>query len=81
MKNLQVKYCHSEDELNEFLKTLYTLAQDEEPRIDRKYLSNIIYVPNVYGHGGQEYTEDGDLRDKVTMNSDIVAIVQYWLYW
>lgn len=70
---LQVKYCYSEGSLNEFLKTLHTQAS-LTPR-----LQSISYMADVKGKGGQEYDSDGNLRDKMSLSNDIVAIVQYFV--
>lgn len=70
---LQVKYCYSEEEVNDFLKTLHTQAS-LTPR-----LHNISYMADVHGKGGQEYDIDGNLRDKMSISNDIVAIVQYFV--
>ncbi len=60
---IQVKYCYSEEELNEFLKTLHTDAA-LAPR-----LHNIQYLPNVNGEGDDS---------KVSISNSVIAIVQYW---
>lgn len=60
---VQVKYCYTEEELNEFLKTLHTEA-GLKPR-----LHSIQYVSTVDG-GGHD--------DTFSVVNSIVAVVQYF---
>ena len=60
---VQVKYCYTEEELNEFLKTLHTEA-GLKPR-----LHSIQYCATVEGKGNNDSAEVG---------SSVVAIVQYF---
>ena len=60
---IQVKYCYSEESLNEFLKTLHT-----DVSLTPK-LHNIQYMANVDGKGDDS---------KVSISNGIIAMVQYW---
>ena len=79
MKRLQIKYCYSEQEANEFLMTL-ACDNWEEGKIAYPRLANVQYMANMHGHGIE--TEDADeegVKAKVTIGNDIIAIVQYFV--
>lgn len=73
MKRLQIKYCYSEEEANEFLKTL-TVDDLKYPR-----LHSIQYCAKVSGDGveTEKANEDG-ITAQAQVNSDIIAVVQYF---
>ena len=74
MKRLQVKYCSTEKELNEFLKTL-SITSMEYP-----YIHNIQYLPKVYGNGVEtEKADENGVTAKADVGSDIMAIVSYFV--
>ena len=74
MKRLQIKYCYSEEEANEFLKTL-TVDNLEYPR-----LHAVQYCAKVSGDGIEKnYADDDGVTAKAQVNSDIIAIVQYFV--
>ena len=73
MKKLQVKYCYSEEETNNFLLTL-SVSNLEYP-----CLHSIQYMAKMHGDGGQEYNADGELRDKISIGSDVIAMIQYFV--
>lgn len=64
MEKLQVKFCHSLDELNEFLKTL-SVTNSTCP-----HLHTIQYLPDMSAKGNV------DIFD---INSSVVSIVQYFV--
>lgn len=74
MKRLQIKYCYSEEEVNEFLKTL---AVDN---IGCPRLHTIQYCSKVSGDGVEKnYADNDGVTAKAQVNSDIIAIVQYFV--
>ena len=78
-KVFKVKYCYSEEETNEFLSKLDIFEKDTALKdLNQLYLSNITYMADVHGHGGQEYDVNGDLRDNISISNGIVAIIQYF---
>ena len=62
--HVQVKYCFSEEELNNFLKTLH-VAGDLLPR-----LHTIQYMANVRGDVQE---------DKGSISNSVIAMVQYFI--
>jgi hypothetical protein len=76
-KILQIKYCYTEQETNEFLKSLDLYKEGTSLEICdaqgyfKKYLSGITYFPRVQGEGD---------ADKSSVSSDILAVVQYFTY-
>ena len=79
MKVLQIKYCYTEDEANEFLKTLY-VDNWEKGELAYPRLFNIQYCAKVQGDGVEtaEADENG-VTATAQVNSDIIAIVQYFI--
>lgn len=77
MKRLQVKYCPTEKELNDFLKTLNVSGLSTE----YPYIHNIQYLPKVHGDGVEtkEADEEG-VTAKANVGCDIVAIVSYFVH-
>ena len=74
MKRLQIKYCYSEEEANEFLKTL-TIDSIDYPK-----LHSIQYCAKVSGDGVEKnYADDNGVTAKAQVNSDVIAIVQYFV--
>ena len=74
MKKLQVKYCPTENELNEFLKTLSVTS------LSCPYLHNIQYLPKVYGNGVEtENADENGVTAKADVGCDIMAIVSYFV--
>lgn len=71
---VQVKYCYTEEELNEFLKTLnFSTLSDTSPT-----LFNIQYMANMHGDGVEKHYADNEgIIAKVTIGNDIIAMVQY----
>lgn len=63
MLRCQVKYCYSEEELNEFLLTINMGKDWATP-----YLQNIQYMANMHIKGK---------KDVVDGASDVIAIVHY----
>ena len=74
-KIFKVKYCYSEEELNEFLATMpfdiVYLDENKEKETAISKLHSITYVPSCNGGGNDE---------SVDYKTDIVAVVQYWEY-
>lgn len=74
MARLQVKYCYSEEETNDFLKTL-TVGGVDYPR-----LHNIQYCAKVQGDGVETEKADANgVTAQAKVNSDVIAIVQYFV--
>ena len=74
MKKLQVKYCPTEKELNDFLKTLSVTS------LDYPYLHNIQYLPKVYGNGVETDEPNAEgVTAKADVGCDIIAIVSYFV--
>ena len=70
MKILKVKYCYSEEELNEFLYKLPFLpVEDGDKTKEVSFLYRITYMPAPAGVGTSK---------KVDYKTGIVAIVEYW---
>ncbi len=69
MRRLQVKYCTSEKELNEFLTTLNVDSTSVFPR-----LHNINYIVKPEGEG----TVSGE-EGSATVGAEVIAIVQYFV--
>ena len=66
-KYLKVKYCQSEEELNEFLKML-----PMEEYLDGKHfsqLARITYLPKQNSSGDS---------DNFEISTSLVAVVEYW---
>ena len=79
MKRLQIKYCYSEKETNEFLMTL-ACDNWEEGKIAYPRLANVQYMANVRGDGVQtEEANDNGVVANMTINNDIIAIVHYFI--
>ena len=74
MKKLQVKYCYSETELNEFLLTLG--VSGVETAIGRPMLHSVQYCPRQTGKSFDYYTEDGQ-KSEISITGGVIAIVQY----
>lgn len=73
-KVLQIKYCYSEEEANEFLKTL-TVDNLEFPR-----LHSIQYCSKVSGDGIETAEANAEgITAQAQVNSDIIAVVQYFV--
>ena len=81
---LQVKYCYSEEELNDFLSTLNVTVQDDSgkllytPKCPR--LQSIQYLPKVKGEQHEYINEDGEKMCRGEAGCDIVAVVMYFTY-
>jgi hypothetical protein len=73
MKRFQIKYCYSEEEANEFLKTI-TVDDLKYPR-----LHSDQYYPRVSGDGveTEKANEDG-ITAQAKVNSDLIAVIQYF---
>ena len=79
MKILQIKYCYTEDEANEFLKTLY-VDNWEKGELAYPRLSNIQYCAKVQGDGVEKnFADENGVTATAQVNSDIIAIVQYFI--
>ena len=82
MIKLQVKYCYSEEELNNFLLTLNLDIKYKDTSdvvcADCPRLQGIQYLPKVKGTGGDYYNEDGEKMCRAEAGCDIVAIVSYF---
>lgn len=83
MVKLQIKYCYSEEELNNFLlglnlDTRYT-NQNDIVFADCPRLQGIQYLPKVKGDAHEYYNEDGEKMCKAEAGCDIVAIVSYFV--
>lgn len=71
-KILKVKYCYSEEELNEFLATMpFEVFHDKEEEKSVSKLYGITYLP---APNGEATVDTGSYR------TDIIAVVQYWEY-
>ena len=86
-KVLQIKYCYSEQETNDFLRGLEIWRENEShATYDKnmnfvKYLSGITYLPKVRGEGVEKnYADNEGVTAKATVNSEIIAVVQYFTY-
>ncbi len=74
MKRLQIKYCYSEAETNEFLKTL-SVDNLEYPR-----LHTVQYCARVSGDGIETAEANAEgITAQAQVNSDIIAVVQYFV--
>lgn len=82
MKRLQVKYCYSDKEANDFLKTL-EIPTGEKQSYDyyKKYLVNVQYMAKVHGDGIETESADKDgVTARVTVGNDVIAIIQYFVF-
>ena len=74
MKVFQIKYCHSEEETNEFLKTLHV----EELKYPR--LHSVQYCARVSGNGVEtQYANAEGITAQAQIDSDVIAVVQYFI--
>lgn len=74
MKKLQIKYCYSEVEANEFLKTL-NVDELKYPR-----LHSVQYCAKVNGNGIETAEANAEgITAQAQVNSDIIAVVQYFI--
>ena len=79
-KILQVKYCYTEQETNEFLKSLRLRKEGTAEDICDgegqfiKYLADITYLSRV------QYADEEGVKTKSVVSSDILAVVQYFTY-
>ena len=74
MKRLQIKYCYSEAEANEFLKTL-SVDNLGYPR-----LHTVQYCARVSGDGIETAEANAEgITAQAQVNSDIIAVVQYFV--
>ena len=79
MKILQIKYCYSEQEANDFLKTLH-VDNWEKGELAYPRLANVNYMARVQGDGVEKnYADNEGVTAKAQVNSDIIAIVQYFI--
>lgn len=67
MKRLQIKYCYTEEETNEFLKTLPCVADGE---YNKNKLYSIQFINKVEGNGTETSCKVG---------TDVIAIVEYFV--
>lgn len=73
MKKLKIKYCYSEEETNQFLERLF--LDELYPR-----LHSIQYMARVQGDGVEKnYADDNGVTATAQVNSDIIAVVQYFV--
>ena len=72
-KTLQVKYCYTEEELNEFLKTL-TVNSVKLPS-----LHSIQYCARVSGGDNVSFSPDGEKEVLTSIKSEVIAVVQYFV--
>ena len=68
MEKIQLKICYSEEEANEFLKT-----------IDANAIKSIEHSVKQITEGGQEYDQDGDLRYTTHSRTKVVIMIQYYV--
>ncbi len=74
MKNrivAKVKYCYSENELNDVLSTL-SLSENEYPK-----LRNILYIQNEKDTEVIRTLDGRQYEPQVTMKNYIIAVVEY----
>lgn len=76
---LQVKYCYSEQELNEFLATLQLPLKSIDIDVEKPTLYGIQYMANMRGNGVEtaEPDENG-VKAKVIVDNGVIAMVQYY---
>ncbi len=79
MRKLQIKYCYTEDEANDFLRTLSLDAVNG--RAVYPALSGIQYCAKVQGDGYENINAEPDtgITAKAKVESEIIAIIQYFI--
>lgn len=70
MTRLQIKYCNTEEEANEFLKTLSVSVGPTSSGFGSNKLHTIQYCAGVHGNS---------TNDDISINSGITAIIQFFV--
>ena len=82
MRKLQIKYCYTEEETNNFLRTLSIgLSGEVNGKTVSPTLQGIQYCAKVQGDGYEsQYAEDDTgITAKAKVESEVIAIVQYFI--
>jgi len=79
VRKLQIKYCYTEDEANDFLRTLSIDAVNG--RAVYPVLSAIQYCAKVQGDGYENINAEPDtgITAKAKVESELIAIIQYFI--
>ena len=81
MRKLQIKYCYTEDEANNFLRALSLSLGEVNGKVAYPVLNGIQYCAKVQGDGYENINAEPDtgITAKAKVESEVIAIIQYFI--